>query len=39
VWFRSHRPDEATVKEVLKKLQGNNIDISQLLEMKTDHCQ
>jgi hypothetical protein len=37
--FRSQRPDEATVKEVMKELEGNKIDISQLVEMKADHCQ
>ena len=39
VSFRSKNPDEATVKEVLKELQNNNVDISQLLELKADHCQ
>jgi hypothetical protein len=27
------------VKEVLKELKENNIDVSQLVEYKTDHCQ
>jgi len=39
VWFRSQRPDEATKKEVLEKLQENSIDISQMVEMKANHCQ
>jgi Lhr-like helicase len=39
VSFRSHHPDEATMKEVLKELQDNNMDISQLVELKADHCQ
>jgi len=39
VALRSQHPDEATVKEVLKELQENNIDISQLVGMKADHCQ
>jgi hypothetical protein len=39
VSFRSKNPDEATVKEVLKELQNNNVDISQLLELKAYHCQ
>jgi hypothetical protein len=37
--FRSQSPDEATVKEVLKELENNNIDISQLVEMRAEHCQ
>jgi len=39
VLFRSHHPDEATKKEVLKELQENNIDASQLLERRADQCQ
>jgi hypothetical protein len=39
VAYRSQHPDEETVKEVLKKLQENNIDISQLVYLPTDHCQ
>ena len=39
VSYRSQRPDKATVKEVLKKLKDNNIDVSQLVEYGTDHCQ
>ena len=32
VGFRSHGPDETTVKEELEGLQENNIDVSQLVE-------
>jgi len=39
VGFRSHHPDEATVKEVLKKLHEKNIDASRLLEWDADLCQ
>jgi len=39
VTFRSKHPDEATVKEVLKVLQDNNIDISKMVELRGDHCQ
>jgi hypothetical protein len=37
VSFRSKSPDEATVNEVLKELQNNNI--SQVVKLKADHCQ
>jgi hypothetical protein len=39
VAFRSKNPDEATVKEVQKILKDNNIDIKQLVEITTNHCQ
>jgi hypothetical protein len=39
VAFRSQEPDEDTAKDVLKDLNDNNIDISQLVEWTTDHCQ
>jgi hypothetical protein len=39
VTFRSNRPDIATVKDVLKDLQQNNVDVSQLVDWKADHCQ
>ena len=39
VAFRSKHPEEATVKKVLKELQDNNIDVSQLAMLRTDHCQ
>jgi hypothetical protein len=37
--FRSKNPDEATVKTVRKKLEKNNINWKQLVEMKSNHCQ
>jgi hypothetical protein len=39
VSFRSHHPEEATMKEALKKLQDNNMEFIQLVEVKSDHCQ
>jgi hypothetical protein len=30
VAYRSKQPDKATVKEVMKKLQNNQIDVKQL---------
>jgi hypothetical protein len=39
VAFRSSHPDNATMNEVLKELQEYDIDISRMLEVKTDHCQ
>jgi len=39
VSFRSKNPDEETVKEVMKELQDNNIDVSKLVELRGDHCQ
>jgi hypothetical protein len=39
VAFRSKHPDEATMKEVLKELHDNNIDVSQFAMSGTDHCQ
>ena len=39
VAFRSQDPDEVTAKDVLEDLQDNNIDVSQLMEWTTDHCQ
>jgi hypothetical protein len=39
VAFRRHHIDEATVKEVQKEMQDNNIDASQMLELRADHCQ
>lgn len=39
VAFRRKDPDEVTAKDVLKDLQENNIDFSQLVEWTTDHCQ
>jgi hypothetical protein len=39
VGYRSQHPEEETVGEVLKKLQENNIDVSQLVDLPADHCQ
>ena len=38
VAFRHSHPDKATVEEVLKVMQDNNIDVSQLVELSADHC-
>jgi flagellar biosynthesis chaperone FliJ len=37
--FRRQHPDEETVREVLKKLQENNIEVSKLVEYRKDYCQ
>ena len=39
VLHRSNNPDKATVNDVMKELQDNNIDVSQLVECPADHCQ
>jgi hypothetical protein len=39
VAYRSKHPEEATVMGVLKELEDNNIDVSQLAISRTDHCQ
>jgi len=39
VAFRSKHPAEATMKDVLKELQDNNIDVSKLAISRTNHCQ
>jgi hypothetical protein len=39
VGYRSFRPDETTVKDALNDLQNNNIDVNQLVEWTTDHCE
>jgi hypothetical protein len=36
---RSKHPDEATVKQALMELQENNTHVSQLKEVRFDHCQ
>jgi hypothetical protein len=36
--YRSGNPDEETVKDVLKELQENNINISQFVKYIADHC-
>jgi len=33
------RPNETTVKDVLKELQKNNIDVSQMVLWNPNHCQ
>jgi len=39
VSYRSQHPDEETREKVRKELKENNINASQLVEYKTDHCQ
>jgi hypothetical protein len=39
VAYRSKLPDKATVKDMLIELKKNNIDVSQLVEYRTNHCQ
>jgi hypothetical protein len=39
VAFRSQNPDQTTLKDVLKELQNVDIDVNQLVEYRTDHCQ
>jgi hypothetical protein len=39
VEFRSKHPDETTMRDALKDLKHNNIDISQFVMSTTDHCQ
>jgi len=38
VGFRSKHPDNETLSDVLKDLQENHIDVSQLVSYRTDHC-
>jgi len=38
VTFRSKDPDEVKEKDVLKDLQDNNVDVSQMVEWTTDPC-
>jgi hypothetical protein len=38
VGFRSSHPDEEAVKDALKALKQNNIDISQLVKYRREHC-
>jgi hypothetical protein len=38
VLFRSQHPDEDTWKKVMNKMKENDIDVSQLVEAKTDVC-
>ena len=39
VAYRSQKPDEATVNDVKKELQENNIDASKLAVWPANHCQ
>jgi len=39
VSYRSQHPDQDIQEKVRKELKENNIDASQLVEYKTDHCQ
>jgi len=39
VSFRNPYPEEATVKDVLKELQENNIDVKQLEILSANYCQ
>ena len=39
VLYRSQYPDQTTVKDVLKKLKENKIDVSQLVAFSTEYCQ
>jgi hypothetical protein len=38
VGYRSNPPDEATVNDVHKWLEDNNIDTTQLVEWSANHC-
>ena len=38
VAFRSPYPDETTEKMLLKELQDNKMDVSQLIQMGAGHC-
>jgi DNA uptake protein ComE-like DNA-binding protein len=37
--YRSLNPDQATVKEMLKKLKGIGIDANELIEYRMENCQ
>ena len=39
VSFRSKHPDETTIKDVLKELQDNNIEVNKLAIWGRDHCE
>jgi hypothetical protein len=39
VGYRSKHSEQNTAKDVLKDVQENNIDISQLVMWPKDHCQ
>jgi len=38
VAFRTSHPDILTVYQALKKMEDNNIDITQLVMYNTNHC-
>jgi len=38
VSFRSQQPDKETQEKAMNKMREQNIDVSQLVEYKTDHC-
>jgi hypothetical protein len=38
VGYRSQNPSNATVSRVMKELQENDIDVSQLVPYRTDIC-
>jgi hypothetical protein len=38
VAFRHSHPDKPTVDEVVKVMKDKNIDVSQLVDWKADHC-
>jgi hypothetical protein len=39
VAYRSQDTDENTVTDMLKDLQDNNTDVSQLVDFQTENCQ
>jgi len=39
VGYREQRPDQNTVKHVLKELQKKDIDVNELLDWNPDDCQ
>jgi len=39
VAFRKQHPDKTTIKDALKALQQNNINVRQLAIWKPDNCQ
>jgi len=39
VAFRKSHPDIETVLQMVKKLQENNIDVTQLVTTGANHCQ
>jgi hypothetical protein len=39
VLYLSQYPDKTTVKDVLKMLKKNKLDVSKLVEFSTEYCQ